>query len=127
MPDLNDISNEPGYDAETTRASKSTIFTFIATFVVCLFYFANTAGLISGAVFVVVGMFAASIIISAPMFVLKKKFPAASIVFSRFSGNYFRNGSGVFLLLYKSIRFRHNCFIKRCETSSCTSMQRGRS
>ena len=82
MPSIKDINNEPGYDAEATGASKATIFTFIATFVVSLFYFDNTVGLISGAVFVFVGMFAVSILISAPTFILKKKFPSASVVFS---------------------------------------------
>lgn len=81
MSDVEKIVNDPGYDAEATGASKATIFTFIATFIGCLFYFENTVGIIGGAVFVVVGMFAVSVLISAPTFILKKKFPAASIIF----------------------------------------------
>lgn len=81
MSDLEEITKDSGYDAEASGASKATIFTFIGTFVACLFLFENTAGLISGATFVIVGMFVASLLISAPLFLLKKKYPGASILF----------------------------------------------
>lgn len=79
---LEEIAKDPNYDAEASAATKASIFTFIATFIACLFLFDNTVNLLTGALFVFVGMFAVSIIVAAPFLLLKKKVPKASILFS---------------------------------------------
>lgn len=59
--------------AHTSTGSKRAIFTFIATFIVCLLLFENTAGPFTGAVFVFVGMFTVSVAVAMPFYFFKKK------------------------------------------------------
>lgn len=73
MSDSNNNNIDPNYDAVASAYSKRSIFTFLATFVGCLIFFNNTTDYISGAIFVVVGMFSISILVSFPVFILRNK------------------------------------------------------
>jgi hypothetical protein len=82
MTDLREISKTPGYDQGATSASKGTIFVFIATFACLAFFSDRSPGLIGGAIFVAVGIFAVSIFISMPLFLLRVKAPRLGRLFS---------------------------------------------
>jgi hypothetical protein len=64
---------ESKFYAHTSTGSKSAIFTFIATFITCLFLLDNTANLFTGAIFVFVGMFTASVAVAMPFYFYKKE------------------------------------------------------
>lgn len=64
---------ESKFYAHTSTGSKSAIFTFIAAFIACLFLLDNSAGLFTGAIFVIAGMFTASVAIAMPFYFYKKK------------------------------------------------------
>tara|TARA_R110001583_G_scaffold5272_5_gene28745 strand:- start:7707 stop:8282 length:576 start_codon:yes stop_codon:yes gene_type:complete len=64
---------ESKYYVHTSTGSKKTIFTFIATFIACLFLLDNTADLFTGAIFVFVGIFTASVAVAMPFYFYKKK------------------------------------------------------
>jgi hypothetical protein len=64
---------ESTFYAHTSTGSKRAIFTFIATFIACLFLLDNTADLFTGAIFVIAGMFTASVAIAMPFYFYKKK------------------------------------------------------
>lgn len=59
--------------AHTSTGSKSAIFTFITTFIACLFLLDNTASLFTGLIFIFVGIFTASVAIAMPFYFYKKK------------------------------------------------------
>jgi riboflavin transporter FmnP len=63
--------------AHSSTGSKRAIFTFIATLTVCLLLLDNTAGLFTGAIYVFVGMFTASVAVAMPFYFYKKKHPKA--------------------------------------------------
>ena len=82
MPNLEDVANDPNYDAAASSASKGTTFVFIAT-CVYLFIFTDSApGWLGGSTFVFVGMFVVSIAISMPFFFLKSIAPRVSLLTS---------------------------------------------
>ncbi|MDO7597385.1 MAG: hypothetical protein MUR51_06850 [Pseudomonadota bacterium] len=64
---------ESKFYTHTSTGSKSAIFTFIATFIACLFLLDNTASLFTGAIFIFVGMFTASVAVAMPFYFYKKK------------------------------------------------------
>jgi len=82
MSDLDEIVKKPSYDAAASDASKSTIFVFIATFSYLVFFSGASPGFLGGAAFFVVGIFAVSLAISMPLFLLKSKFPKVAILTS---------------------------------------------
>jgi len=59
--------------AHTSTGSRRAIFTFIATFIICLLLLENTAGPFTGAIFFFVGMFTVSVAIAMPFYLYKKK------------------------------------------------------
>lgn len=63
---------EAKYDMHASMGSKRSIFTFIATFIVCLFLFDNSASLFTGAIFVLVGMLTVSVAIAMPFYFYQK-------------------------------------------------------
>jgi hypothetical protein len=60
--------------AHSSTGSKRAIFTFIATLIACLLLLDNTAGLFTGAIYVFVGMFTASVAVAMPFYFYKKKY-----------------------------------------------------
>lgn len=84
MSGLGNFVNDPNYESQASAASKLSEATFILTFVFLLLFLDNKAGFLSGAVFFFVGIFVVSIVISAPSFLLKKKFRKASLLISLF-------------------------------------------
>lgn len=66
---------ESKYDVHTSTGSKGAVFTFMATFIACLLLLDNTAGLFTGTVFLIVGMFTASVALAMPFYFYKKKHP----------------------------------------------------
>ncbi|HEC58764.1 hypothetical protein LCGC14_0468010 [marine sediment metagenome] len=64
---------EPQFYSHTSTGSKKAIFTFITTFIVCLFLLNNTARVFTGTIFVFAGLFIASVAIAMPFYFLKKK------------------------------------------------------
>lgn len=78
MTDLEEIAKQPGYDAAATVASKYTIWVFVATFCYLAFFTKTTPSFLGGAAFLVVGMFAVSILISMPLFLIRSKFPQSA-------------------------------------------------
>lgn len=78
MTKLTDYSEQPGYEAVASSHSKAQIFLFIG---MCIFKFVSldySISILWGALFVVVGMFAVSILIAAPMLFLKLKAPSVA-------------------------------------------------
>jgi hypothetical protein len=63
---------EAKYDRHASMGSKRSIFTFIVTFIVCLFLFDNSASLFAGSIFVLVGMLTVSVAIAMPFYFYKK-------------------------------------------------------
>ena len=82
MSNFDEIAKRPGYAASATAASKSTIFVFIATFLYLVFFSGVSPGLFGGSAFFVIGMFAVSIFISMPLFLLRLKYPRLGFVTS---------------------------------------------
>ena len=82
MPDFETIAKQPNYDAAAAGASKSTIFVFIATFGYLVFFSGVSPGFIGGIAFFILGVFAVSLAISMPLFLLKSKFPKIAILAS---------------------------------------------
>lgn len=82
MSHLERMVEESGFDEEASKAGKETMSTFILTFFGCLFFLDDTAGLLGGALFFFVGIFAAPIFIATPLLYLKKRFPSGLIVFT---------------------------------------------
>jgi len=75
MTNIKDIVAEPNYNSAASGASKSSITVFVATFAYMVFFSRTSPGLIGGASFIVVGMFAVSLIVSLPVFLLRAKAP----------------------------------------------------
>jgi hypothetical protein len=82
MPKLDDIARDPTYDARASQASKNTIFVFAATFAYMLFFSGVSPGVTGGLVFFTVGIFAVSLLIAMPLFLLRLKFPSLGIFLS---------------------------------------------
>lgn len=82
MPKLDEIASDPSYDSEASSASKATIFAFVATFIYMIFGSGVRSGIFGGFVFFIVGIFAVSIVISMPLFVLSKKIPKLRLLTS---------------------------------------------
>ena len=59
--------------SHTSTGSKRAIFTFIATFIICLFVLDNPVSLFTGLVFTFAGMFTASVAVAMPFYFYKKK------------------------------------------------------
>tara|TARA_R110002049_G_scaffold299206_1_gene489345 strand:- start:1067 stop:1642 length:576 start_codon:yes stop_codon:yes gene_type:complete len=64
---------ESTFYAHTSTGSKSAIFTFIATFIACLFLLDNSADPFTGLIFIFVGMFTVSVAIAMPFYFYKKQ------------------------------------------------------
>jgi hypothetical protein len=64
---------ESKFYAHTSTGSRRAIFTFIATFIICLLLLENTAGPFTAAIFFFVGMFTVSVAIAMPFYFYKKK------------------------------------------------------
>ena len=82
MAKLNDIVNRPGFETAGTSASKATIVVFAATFLYLVIFSDIKPGILGGAIFFVVGIFAVSLLISMPLFILRAKFPILGIAIS---------------------------------------------
>lgn len=82
MPKLDEIASDPSYNSEASSASKATIFAFVATFIYMIFGSGVRSGIFGGFVFFIVGIFAVSIVISMPLFVLSKKIPKLRLLTS---------------------------------------------
>lgn len=67
------IADDPNYQVEATQYSKSIIFIFIGTFLYRIFIEGLSAGYIGGFIFLLIGVFAVSILIAMPIFILSKK------------------------------------------------------
>jgi hypothetical protein len=75
MAKLSEIVEHPNFDSAASGAAKTTIFVFVATFGYLVFLSGVSPGLIGGAAFFVIGIFAASLLIAAPLFYLRVKLP----------------------------------------------------
>ena len=84
-------ADDPNYDGAASSVSKTTIFTVLASGY--LFFFSGVVPsvfsvsgvlgfLLGGGAFVFIGMFAVSILISIPLFLLRAQVPALSILMS---------------------------------------------
>ena len=82
MVKLSDVANDPNYDGAASGASKATITVFVGTFAYLVFFSAVRPGIIGGAIFFLVGMFAASLLISMPFFLLRTKIPKLGLLVS---------------------------------------------
>lgn len=82
MAKLEEIPTSPGYDLAASGASKATIFVFMATFCYLVFFSGASPGLIWGAAFFFVGIFAVSLLVSMPFFLLGAKIPSLAVLFS---------------------------------------------
>ena len=82
MTSLEEAAKDPNYEVAAASASKSTIFVFIGTFLYMVFGTNVSPGLIGGAIFVIVGMFVASLAISMPLMIVRVKLPKLSPVIS---------------------------------------------
>ncbi|MEP7150096.1 MAG: hypothetical protein ABI856_00145 [Nitrospira sp.] len=71
MANLNEIAAHPNYDAAASSASKATIFVFMATFGYLVFFSGISPGVIGGVAFFFIGIFAVSLLISMPVFLLR--------------------------------------------------------
>ena len=75
-------ADDPNYDAAASNASRATIFTFFATCIYLFFFSGVQPGLLGGAAFFFGGMFAVSILISMPLFILRTQAPALGLLIS---------------------------------------------
>lgn len=75
MTNIKEIVSEPNYNAAASGASKYTITVFVATFAYMVVFSGTSPGIIGGALFIVFGMFAVSLIVSLPVFLLRAKAP----------------------------------------------------
>lgn len=73
------LSSHTNY-AAATGASKATILIFIATFAYLVIFSGTSPGFIGGTAFVIVGIFAVSLLISMPLFLLRCKFPLLGLL-----------------------------------------------
>jgi hypothetical protein len=80
MNKLNEISNQPDYDAKASSFSKSIITTFIISFIYLIFTSSNHLNWLGVIIFLFAGLFISSIVIAMPFFLIKKMFPKISIV-----------------------------------------------
>jgi len=83
---LAEIAETPEYDAAASSASKGTIGIFLLTFAYMLF-FSGTGpdgllGFIALPAFFAVGIYAASLLIAMPLFLLRLKIPSLVLVFT---------------------------------------------
>lgn len=70
---------ESEYNTHTSTGSMASIFTFVATFIVCLVLLDNTAGPFTGMIFIFVGIFTVSVVIAMPFYLFKKKYLKVSL------------------------------------------------
>lgn len=82
MARLKEIAANPSYGAAASDASKATIFVFIATFAYLVFFSGTSPGVFGGAAFFIVGIFAVSLLIAMPLFLLRAKFPRLGLLIS---------------------------------------------
>lgn len=68
------------YEAAAKAASSFTIFVFIGTFAYLVSFSGTSPGLLGGVVFFVVGIFAVSLLIAMPLFLLWVMFPRFSLL-----------------------------------------------
>ena len=81
MPkDIEEIVNDQSYESEASAASKSDIFVFLGTFLFLVFTAESVPGWIFGPLYVLIGMFIVSLGISAPFFLLRKKYPSLTLL-----------------------------------------------
>lgn len=71
---------ESQHYVHTSTGSKAVVYTFIATFIVCLFLFNNTVSLFTGVVFVFVGILTVSVVVAMPFYFYKKRRPEMSAI-----------------------------------------------
>jgi hypothetical protein len=75
MTKFSEIAKDPHYDSAASGASRATIFVFIATFVYLLLFADASPGVLGGAAFFCIGIFAVSLVISMPLFLIRAKLP----------------------------------------------------
>ena len=80
MSKLDEIVNDPSYESAAGEASKATIFVFFGTFAYLIFFTDVSPELIGGTIFAVVGMFATSLVIAAPLFLIKRRWPMIALL-----------------------------------------------
>jgi hypothetical protein len=82
MPDIEEIVKQPGYDAAASGASKASILVFALTFAYMVFFSGVSPGIFGGTIFFLIGIFVVSLVVAAPLFLLKSKFPQLALVVS---------------------------------------------
>lgn len=82
MADLKQTVEDPGYDRAASRASKATICTFICSFLFMLVFSDATPGIVGGGLFVLIGIFAASLLLAMPLVFIGSKFSSSEGVTS---------------------------------------------
>ena len=80
MNKLQKISNQPDYDLKASSFSKFIIAVFFVSFVYMIFTSSNNLGWIGLILFLFIGLFASSIFIAMPFFLLKRMLPKISII-----------------------------------------------
>lgn len=96
----------------TSTGSKKAIFTFIVSFIACLFLLDNTADLFTGMVFVFAGMCIASVAIAMPFYFYKKKHRQAYSIISMVE---------FLLTIFLTIMFFLYCFVDSREHTTISS------
>ena len=82
MASVKEIVDTPTYDSEASGASKASIVTFLLTVGYMIFFSGvDIEGRIVGLlVFILVGIFAVSLVVAMPFFILKKKWSSYTLV-----------------------------------------------
>jgi len=80
MDKLQKISNQPDYDSKASSFNKFIIAVFFVSFVYMIFNSSNNLGWIGLILFLFIGLFASSIFIAMPFFLLKRMLPKISII-----------------------------------------------
>lgn len=81
MNKLQEISSAPDYDAAASSFSKLTMAAFFVSYVYMVITSGgDPGGWVGPTLFLILGLFAASIFISMPFFLLKRLFPAVSLL-----------------------------------------------
>lgn len=86
MNKLQEITSAPDYDSAASSYSKLIIAAFFASYVYMVVTSSgNPGGWVGPTLFLIVGLFASSILIAAPFFLLKKMFPMVSMLLTAVS------------------------------------------
>lgn len=86
MNKLEEISSAPDYDSAASSYSKLIIAAFFVSYVYMVVTAGgNPGGWVGPITFLLVGLFASSLFIAAPFFILKKMFPRMSLLITALS------------------------------------------